>query len=183
MRLSHDRPRDCAQSWEGWPEQVPSLPLERPKEASRPVGHSVSIVPSQCGRLRHAAGAGALGHEPRPPRRPAAARPTLQGVHPPGAGRSALARIIDGKRVMPDDLGLFLDGSWRLHLDLSAYTSEVSTRGACTRIPVASGSTWRACRPVRYRHPIRASRAQRPVERVTRGSRGAGRPRPCLARR
>ena len=49
----------------------------------------------------------------------------LQGVHPPGAERSALAHLLDGNRVMPDDLGLFLDGTWRLHPAISAYTSEV----------------------------------------------------------
>jgi len=49
----------------------------------------------------------------------------LQGVHPPGAERSALAHLLDGDRVMPDDLGLFLDGTWRLHPAISAYTSEV----------------------------------------------------------
>ena len=38
----------------------------------------------------------------------------LQGTHPPGAERSVLAHLLDGERVMPDDLGLFLDGSWRL---------------------------------------------------------------------
>ena len=30
---------------------------------------------------------------------------------------------------MPDHLGLFLDGSWRLHPDISAYTSEVFYEG------------------------------------------------------
>ncbi len=49
----------------------------------------------------------------------------LQGVHPPGAERSALAHVLHGERVMPGDLGLFLDGTWRLHPDISDYTSEV----------------------------------------------------------
>ena len=53
----------------------------------------------------------------------------LQGVHPPGAERSALAHLLDGARVMPDHLGLFLDGTWRLHPDISAYTSEVFYEG------------------------------------------------------
>ena len=53
----------------------------------------------------------------------------LQGTHPPGAGRSVLAHVLDGERVMPDHLGLFLDGSWRLHPDISAYTSEVFYEG------------------------------------------------------
>ena len=53
----------------------------------------------------------------------------LQGVHPPGAERSVLAHVLDGERVMPDHSGLFLDGSWRLHPDISAYTSEVFYEG------------------------------------------------------
>lgn len=53
----------------------------------------------------------------------------LQGTHPPGAERSALAHLLDGERVMPESLGLFLDGSWRLHPAISAYTSEVFYEG------------------------------------------------------
>ena len=53
----------------------------------------------------------------------------LQGVHPPGADRSALAHVLRGEQVMPDHLGLFLDGSWRLHPEISAYTSEVFYEG------------------------------------------------------
>ncbi|MYE47659.1 MAG: TM0106 family RecB-like putative nuclease [Chloroflexi bacterium] len=53
----------------------------------------------------------------------------LQGVHPPGAERSVLAHVLDGARVMPDHLGLFLDGTWRLHPRLSGYTSEVFYEG------------------------------------------------------
>ena len=49
----------------------------------------------------------------------------LQGTHPPGAERSALAHVLDGAHVMPAHLGLFLDGSWRLHPQISAFTSEV----------------------------------------------------------
>ena len=53
----------------------------------------------------------------------------LQGVHPPGTERSALAHVLDSERVMPDHLGLFLDGTWRLHPEISAYTSEVFYEG------------------------------------------------------
>ena len=49
----------------------------------------------------------------------------LQGVHPPGADRSVLAHLLDGARVMPKDLGLFLDGTWRLHPSICEFTSEV----------------------------------------------------------
>ena len=53
----------------------------------------------------------------------------LQGSHPPGAERSALAHVLDGEQVMPDHLGLFLDGTWRLHSTICAYTSEVFYAG------------------------------------------------------
>ena len=53
----------------------------------------------------------------------------LQGTHPPGAELSVLAHVLDGEPVMPDHLGLFLDGSWRLHPDISAYTSDVFYEG------------------------------------------------------
>ena len=53
----------------------------------------------------------------------------LQGTHPPGAERSVLAHILDGAQVMLEQLGLFLDGSWRLHPGISAYTSEVFYEG------------------------------------------------------
>ena len=53
----------------------------------------------------------------------------LQGTHPPGAERFVLAHVLDGEPVMPDHLGLFLEGSWRLHPDISAYTSEVFYEG------------------------------------------------------
>ena len=49
----------------------------------------------------------------------------LQGVHPPGADRSVLAHVLDDARVMPSDMGLFLDGTWRLHPSICAFTSEV----------------------------------------------------------
>ena len=53
----------------------------------------------------------------------------LQGTHPPGAERSALAHVLDGASTMPADRGLFLDGSWRMHPAITAYTSEVFYEG------------------------------------------------------
>ena len=49
----------------------------------------------------------------------------LQGVHPPGADRSVLAHVLDDARVMPREFGLFLNGTWRLHPSICAFTSEV----------------------------------------------------------
>ena len=53
----------------------------------------------------------------------------LKGVHPPGAERSVLGHVLDGERVIPPHLGIFLDGSWRMHPQISAYTSEVFYEG------------------------------------------------------
>jgi uncharacterized protein len=48
----------------------------------------------------------------------------LQGSHPPGAERSALAHLLGNAATMADDRGLFLETTWRLHQDLCDYTSE-----------------------------------------------------------
>lgn len=53
----------------------------------------------------------------------------LQGTHPPGAERSALAHLLDGAPTMPADRGLFLDKTWRLHPDVCAFTSEAFYEG------------------------------------------------------
>jgi len=46
-------------------------------------------------------------------------------AHPPGAGVSALEHILDGHATMPDDAGLFLDQTYRMHPKLRTYSSEV----------------------------------------------------------
>jgi predicted RecB family nuclease len=49
----------------------------------------------------------------------------LKGSHPPGADRSALAHVLGGDATIPPDRGLFLEKTWRLHPDLTRFTSEV----------------------------------------------------------
>jgi uncharacterized protein len=48
----------------------------------------------------------------------------MQGTHPPGADRSALAHVLAGEATMPPDRGLFLETTWRLHPDLCRFTSQ-----------------------------------------------------------
>ena len=48
-----------------------------------------------------------------------------RGSHPPGAERSSLAHLLDGRPTIPEGVGLFLERTWRLHPDLCDYTSEV----------------------------------------------------------
>ena len=48
----------------------------------------------------------------------------LQGSHPPGAERSALAHLLNGAATIDPTQGLFLASTWRLHPNLCRYTSE-----------------------------------------------------------
>ena len=48
-----------------------------------------------------------------------------QAAHPPGAGASALEQLLGVNVTMPDDAGLFLDRTYRMHPRLCEYTSEV----------------------------------------------------------
>ncbi|HEX6559613.1 MAG TPA: DEAD/DEAH box helicase, partial [Longimicrobiales bacterium] len=49
----------------------------------------------------------------------------LQGVHPPGVAISALGHMLGDHATMPEDGGMFLDKTWRLHPSITAFTSEV----------------------------------------------------------
>ena len=53
----------------------------------------------------------------------------LQGTHPPGADRSALAHLLGPHDAMPDDLGLFLAHTWRLHPAITTFTSPAFYEG------------------------------------------------------
>ena len=47
-----------------------------------------------------------------------------QGIHPPGTEVSVLEHLLDGARTIPDDRGLFLEKTWRMHPAVAAYVSE-----------------------------------------------------------
>lgn len=49
----------------------------------------------------------------------------LQGSHPEGADASALGHLLGDDRTMPEDQGLFLARTWRLHPSICRFTSEV----------------------------------------------------------
>ena len=48
----------------------------------------------------------------------------MQGTHPPGADRSALAHVLGSDATIPPERGLFLETTWRLHPALCRFTSE-----------------------------------------------------------
>ena len=47
-----------------------------------------------------------------------------QGTHPENSGVAALLHVLDGAETMPDDRGLFLHNTWRLHPLICDFTSE-----------------------------------------------------------
>lgn len=49
-----------------------------------------------------------------------------QGAHPSGAAASALEHLLDGAATIPDDQGLFLDRTRRLHPRISGFVSELA---------------------------------------------------------
>jgi len=53
----------------------------------------------------------------------------LQGSHPDGAEASALDHLLGEHQTMPEDLGLFLPETWRLHPAINAFTSELFYEG------------------------------------------------------
>ena len=53
----------------------------------------------------------------------------IQGSHPDGAAVSALDHILAGHQTIPDDRGLFLEQTWRLHPKISEFTSEMFYEG------------------------------------------------------
>ena len=48
-----------------------------------------------------------------------------RGVHPPGAEVSALGHLLNGRKTIAADQGLFLAETRRLHPDVCAFTSEL----------------------------------------------------------
>ena len=52
-----------------------------------------------------------------------------RGAHPEGAEVAALVHILDGRKTISDEAGLFLDETWRLHPDICRFTSELFYEG------------------------------------------------------
>jgi uncharacterized protein len=49
----------------------------------------------------------------------------MKASHPDGTDVSALDHILDGQQTIPADKGLFLAETWRLHPNITAFTSEL----------------------------------------------------------
>jgi predicted RecB family nuclease len=87
-----------------------------------------------------------------------------QGVHPDGAGASALEHLVGTAITVPPDRGLFLDVTRRLHPDINAYISDAFYDGLLT--PHASTASQR----VGGTHPIASGSGVRWVPVAHRGN-------------
>jgi uncharacterized protein len=56
------------------------------------------------------------------------AQPT-QGVHPGDSGASALEHLLEGHATVPEDRGVFLDRTYRMHPALTAFVSDLAYEG------------------------------------------------------
>jgi hypothetical protein len=52
-----------------------------------------------------------------------------KAAHPEGSDLSALEYLLEGRDTMPDDRGLFLGETWRLHPSICSYTSDLFYEG------------------------------------------------------
>ncbi len=71
-----------------------------------------------------------------------------QGVHPPGAEVSALAHLLNGRKTIEADQGLFLSETWRLHPDICAFTSELFYDGRLLSRPENSNQRLNCAGPL-----------------------------------
>jgi len=62
------------------------------------------------------------------------AQPT-QAVHPGESGLSALEHLLDGSPTVPEDRGVFLDRTYRMHPRLTAFVSDLAYEGRLESAP------------------------------------------------
>ena len=102
-----------------------------------------------------------------------------QAIHPAGSGVSVLEHLLGEHATIPEDRGLFLEHSFRMHPDVCRYISDAFYAGrlesAAPERPCAAGTGsagWRSSTRATARRP---SRRQRRSGRRSR--RAASRPR------
>jgi uncharacterized protein len=97
------------------------------------------------------------------------AQPT-QGVHPGESGLSALEHLLEGHPTVPEDRGVFLDTTYRMHPALTAFVSDLAYEGRLESAPLRERITVRpgglvsgsglAVRSVRHTASASASSAE-----------------------
>ena len=100
----------------------------------------------------------------------------MQGSHPEGTDTSALDHILAGHQTIPEDRGLFLEETWRLHPTICAFTSELFYEGRLRPRPGLEVQEIRSSGPLRRLGlALSACRPRGQSELVARGGRGRSR--------
>ena len=63
----------------------------------------------------------------------------IQGSHPEGSDVSALQHLLGNRETLPEDRGLFLGETWRLHPDICGFTSELFYESKLTSRDICLG--------------------------------------------
>ncbi|MDX1561855.1 MAG: AAA domain-containing protein, partial [Gammaproteobacteria bacterium] len=93
----------------------------------------------------------------------------LKSSHPEGSDVAALKHWLGDATTMPDDAGLFLETTWRLHPDICAFTSEIYYEGRMDSKPglerqAVDGTTRFAGSGLRYVPVRHAGNTARSIE-------------------
>jgi uncharacterized protein len=97
-----------------------------------------------------------------------------QGVHPEGAGRSALEHLLMDAKTVPEDRGIFQERTYRMHPEICrfvselAYTRRLGSAEGCERQVITSRGLAGAgirCIPVSHEGNAQASREEADVVR------------------
>ena len=64
-----------------------------------------------------------------------------QGVHPAGSGSSVLEHMIGERETIPEELGVFLEKSRRMHPDVCRFVSQAFYEGRLSSIDECAGRT------------------------------------------
>ena len=70
-----------------------------------------------------------------------------KGSHPEGSDISALAHLLDGRRTINEEQGIFLAQTWRLHPSICSFTSELFYEGRLESLDGLERQTIEAPRP------------------------------------
>jgi predicted RecB family nuclease len=65
----------------------------------------------------------------------------MQGVHPDGSGASVLEHVLGGHETIPEDMGVFLDETRRMHPEVCRFVSEAFYEGRLGSIPQCAERT------------------------------------------
>ena len=92
-----------------------------------------------------------------------------QGAHPGGSGRSVLEHLLGGDATIPEDRGVFLEASWRMHPDVCRFVSDLVYAGRLSSQPAAAARTTSFGTGIRYlkvEHDGNAASSPEEAERI-----------------